>query len=269
MNGLRHPRIPVLLESESSLREGRNRSSEPPVGSRSSDLDGSVEITVVDHPAFSAMPDGDDDDGDDDEYDDDDALAEEDMDISAVRASRRRPSMRSRLARRVRIVDEEDMCVSAVRASRTAVQQTASAEDFLLIRQAVARFVQNSISHSVDRQNHNADRNGRANILSFQEGDLVVLSSTTLPAHAVTNVGSSKLLPKYIGPFRVLRRVGNAYTLELPRRMCTHPTFYVGRLRPCHQFDSSCEELEPGRGQGTSTVPCSQPSAASADAERR
>ena len=59
------------------------------------------------------------------------------MDISAARASRRRPSTRSRLARRVRFVDEEDMRVSAVRASRTAVQQTASAEDFLLTRQAV------------------------------------------------------------------------------------------------------------------------------------
>jgi hypothetical protein len=287
VNGLRHPRIPALLESESSLREGGNRSSEPPIGSRSSDLDGSVEITAVDHPASSAMPDGDDDEGDDDEYDDgddavddsivdddddsksDDALAEEDMDISAVRASRRRSSMRSRLARRVRFVDEEDMRVSAVRASRTAVQQTASAEDFLLTRQAVVRFVQDSIAHSVDRQKHNADRNGRANILSFEEGDLVLLSTTTLPTHAVTNVGSSKLLPKYIGPFRVLRRMGNAYTLELPRRMRTHPTFYVGRLRPYHQFDSSCEESEPERGQGTPAVPCSQPSAALADPERR
>ena len=31
----------------------------------------------------------------------------------------------------------------------------------------------------------------------------------------MTNVSSSKLLPKYIGPFRVLRRQGNAYTIEL------------------------------------------------------
>jgi hypothetical protein len=46
-------------------------------------------------------------------------------------------------------------------------------------------------------------------------------------------------------------------------------TFYVGRLRPYHQFDSSCEESEPERGQGTPAVPCSQPSAASADAGHR
>ena len=30
--------------------------------------------------------------------------------------------------------------------------------------------------------------------------------------------------------FRVLRRTGNAYTIKLPRKMRTHPTFYVGRL---------------------------------------
>ena len=52
--------------------------------------------------------------------------------------------------------------------------------------------------------------------------------------HIVTDVGSNKLLPKFIGPFRVLRRLGNAYTIELPRKMRTHPTFYVGRLRPYH-----------------------------------
>ena len=41
-------------------------------------------------------------------------------------------------------------------------------------------------------------------------------------------MGSNKLLLKSIGPFRVLRRLGNAYTIDLPRKMSTHPTFYVG-----------------------------------------
>ena len=50
---------------------------------------------------------------------------------------------------------------------------------------------------------------------------------------------SSKILPKYIGPFRVLHRKGNPYTTQLPRRMRTHPTFYVGRLRPYHQHEVS------------------------------
>ena len=55
----------------------------------------------------------------------------------------------------------------------------------------------------------------------------------------MTNIGRNTLLPKFIGPFRVLRRIGNAYTIEVPRKMRTHPTFYVGRLRPYHQYETS------------------------------
>ena len=66
-----------------------------------------------------------------------------------------------------------------------------------------------------------------------------VLSIVNLPKHVVTNVGSSKLLPKYIGPFRLLSRKGNVYTIELPRRMRSHPTFYVGLLCPYHHPEVS------------------------------
>ena len=88
----------------------------------------------------------------------------------------------------------------------------------------------------MDRQKRNADKHGRANVLLVKDDDLVLLSTVNLPKRVVTNVGSSKLLPKFIGPFRVLHRRGNAYTKELPLRMRTHPTFYVGRLRPYHQY---------------------------------
>ena len=138
--------------------------------------------------------------------------------------------------------DDEHLAVAAARASRTSAK-AAEANDFLLARQAVIRFVQDSIADAIDRQKQNADRYGRTNTLSFKQGDLVLLSTTNLPAHAVTNVGSSKLLPKYIGPFRVLDCRGSSYTLELPPRMRTHPTFYVGRLRPYYQYESVRGEL--------------------------
>ena len=141
---------------------------------------------------------------------------------------------------------KEESTLSAVRTRRTEQNNTESAEGFLLAREAVVRFVQDSIAYAVDRQKRNADKNGRANVHSFVEGDLVLLSTVNLPRHVVTNVGSSKLLPKYIGPFRVLRRQGNAYTIEMPRRMHTHPTFYVGRLRPyCHYETSYSDENSP------------------------
>ena len=63
--------------------------------------------------------------------------------------------------------------------------------------------MQDSIAYAVDRQKRNADKNGRANVHSFVQGDLVLLYTVNLPRHVVTNVGSSKLLHKYIGPFRV------------------------------------------------------------------
>ena len=109
-----------------------------------------------------------------------------------------------------------------------------------MTREAVVRFVQESIANAVDRQKRNAEKHGRANVLLFKKGDLVLLSTENLPKHVVTNVGSSKLLPKFIGPFRLLHRKGNAYTIELPRRMRTHPTFYVGRLRPYYQHETPC-----------------------------
>uniref|UniRef100_A0AAV1T9V3 Chromo domain-containing protein n=1 Tax=Peronospora matthiolae TaxID=2874970 RepID=A0AAV1T9V3_9STRA len=43
--------------------------------------------------------------------------------------------------------------------------------------------------------------------------------------------------------------MGNAYTIELSRKIRTHPTFYVGRLRPYYQYEpvSRCEEHLHGR----------------------
>uniref|UniRef100_A0AAV1TTA0 Chromo domain-containing protein n=1 Tax=Peronospora matthiolae TaxID=2874970 RepID=A0AAV1TTA0_9STRA len=143
----------------------------------------------------------------------------------------------------------EDDVLSAMHTKRTAVDKDESAEEFLLIREAVVRFVRDSIADALDRQKRNADKHGRAHVLSFDEGDLVLLSTVNLPKNAVTKVGSSKLLPRYIGTIRVLRRMGNAYTIELPRKMRTHPTFYVGRLRPYYQYEpvSRCGEHLRGR----------------------
>uniref|UniRef100_A0AAV1VDT2 Uncharacterized protein n=1 Tax=Peronospora matthiolae TaxID=2874970 RepID=A0AAV1VDT2_9STRA len=103
----------------------------------------------------------------------------------------------------------EENVLSAVHTKRTAVDKDESAEEFLLTREAVVRFVQD-IADALDRQKRNADKHGRTKILSFIEADLVLLSTVNLPKHAVKNVGSSKLLPRYIGLFRVLRRMGNA-----------------------------------------------------------
>ena len=94
------------------------------------------------------------------------------------------------------------------------------------------------------------------NVHSFEVNELVLLYTVNLPGHAVTSVGSGKLLPKYAGPYRVLHRKGYAYTIELPRRMRTYPTVYVGRLRPLHQYEASCENGDNRRAQESPTDSC-------------
>ncbi|GKF29738.1 hypothetical protein Tco_0096080, partial [Tanacetum coccineum] len=44
-----------------------------------------------------------------------------------------------------------------------------------------------------------------------------------------------KLNPRYIGPFKILAKVGTvAYRLELPEKLsCVHSTFHVSNLKKC------------------------------------
>ncbi|GMF61198.1 unnamed protein product [Phytophthora fragariaefolia] len=85
-----------------------------------------------------------------------------------------------------------------------------------------------------DRQKENSDRHGRASTQVFQVGDQGLLNTKNLPIAAVSAFGSTKLRRRFIGPFTVIGVYGHAYTLDLPSAMATHPTFYVGLLKPYH-----------------------------------
>ena len=82
-----------------------------------------------------------------------------------------------------------------------------------------------------DRQKENSDSHGRQSTQVFKIGDLVLLNARNLPIHAVSAVGSTKLCPRCVGMFTVIGVHDNAYTLNLPSSMATHPTFYVGMLK--------------------------------------
>ncbi|GMG15669.1 unnamed protein product [Phytophthora fragariaefolia] len=114
---------------------------------------------------------------------------------------------------------------------------SSKAMDFVQRRQAIIRFGQDAIAASVDRQKLNADNNGRGNSNEFKVGSLVLLATQNLAKHAVSDFGASKLAPRFIGPFTVLAKHGNAYTLDIPSSMRLHPTFYVGRLKPYAQHE--------------------------------
>ncbi|GJT99084.1 putative reverse transcriptase domain-containing protein [Tanacetum coccineum] len=88
-----------------------------------------------------------------------------------------------------------------------------------------------------DRQRSYA--NIRRKPLEFQVGDHVMLKVS--PRKGFNRFGKQgKLNPRYIGPFKILDRVGPvAYTLELPEELSNfHSTFHVSNLKKCLSDES-------------------------------
>ncbi|POM75623.1 Pol protein [Phytophthora palmivora] len=103
-----------------------------------------------------------------------------------------------------------------------------------------------------DKQTEYSDKH-RGNLSVFKEGELVLLETKNLPIKVVSSVESNKLKHRFIGPFVVLARHGAAYTIDLPKPMATHPTFYVGRLQRYH--DPLGPSPRPEEGQGENSPP--------------
>ena len=90
------------------------------------------------------------------------------------------------------------------------------------------------MADSQDKQKDQADAKGRGCIDSYEVGDQVLLNAKTLPSKLVSAVFKTKLRPRFIGPFTVIAKKDLSYTLNLPRKLRTHPVFYVGLLKPYH-----------------------------------
>jgi hypothetical protein len=70
--------------------------------------------------------------------------------------------------------------------------------------------------------------------LAFEEGDYVYLKVS--PMRSVKRINmKEKLAPRYVGPFKVLKRCGEvAYQLELPKNLSgVHDVLYVSQLKKC------------------------------------
>ncbi|GJY41377.1 putative reverse transcriptase domain-containing protein [Tanacetum coccineum] len=103
-----------------------------------------------------------------------------------------------------------------------------------LIHETTENIVQikQRIQAARDRQKSYADV--RRKPLEFQVGDRVMLKVS--PWKGVVRFGKrGKLNPRYIGPFKVLAKVGTvAYRLELPQQLSrVHSTFHVSNLKKC------------------------------------
>ncbi|GKD65905.1 putative reverse transcriptase domain-containing protein [Tanacetum coccineum] len=103
-----------------------------------------------------------------------------------------------------------------------------------IIHETTEKIIQikSRIQAARDRQKSYADV--RRKPLEFQVGDKVMLKVS--PWKGVIRFGKrGKLNPRYIGPFKVLAKVGTvAYRLELPQQLSrVHSTFHVSNLKKC------------------------------------
>ncbi|GJZ27255.1 putative reverse transcriptase domain-containing protein [Tanacetum coccineum] len=103
-----------------------------------------------------------------------------------------------------------------------------------LIRDMTEKIVQikNRLLAARSRQKSYADK--RLKPLEFEVGNMVLLKVS--PWKGAVRFGKrGKLSPRYIGPFKILARVGPvAYTLELPEELKgIHSTFHVLNLKKC------------------------------------
>jgi hypothetical protein len=87
-------------------------------------------------------------------------------------------------------------------------------------------MIRDNLSIAQSRQKRYADT--RRRLLEFKEGDHVYLKVSLIRGKRRFKV-NGKLSPRFIGPFLILKRVGEvAYQLELPDHLAdVHDVFHV------------------------------------------
>ncbi|KAE9033479.1 hypothetical protein PR001_g10138 [Phytophthora rubi] len=121
---------------------------------------------------------------------------------------------------------------------------------FIETGEAVRQRVRDTMAAAQDIQKKQSDRQGRKNTHVLKLGDQVLLNTKNLTTQAVSAVTSTKLRPRFVGPFTVIGVHGHAYTLDLPSSMATHPTFYVDLLKP-YRSVGAVDPEEPTSSQRT------------------
>ena len=102
--------------------------------------------------------------------------------------------------------------------------------DLVIYTLEKVKVIRDRLKTAQSRQKSYADHRRRD--LEFEVNDFVYLKVS--PMKGVVHFGKKgKLSPRYVGPYKILKRVGKiAYELELPSEMTSvHPVFHVSMLR--------------------------------------
>ncbi|GKA48110.1 putative reverse transcriptase domain-containing protein, partial [Tanacetum coccineum] len=114
-----------------------------------------------------------------------------------------------------------------------------------IIHETTEKIVQIKSRIQAARDQKKSYANIRRKPMVFQVGDKVMLKVS--PWKGVVRFGKrGKLNPRYVGPFKVIERVGTvAYKLELPQQLSrVHNTFHVSNLKKCLSDESLVIPLE-------------------------
>ncbi|GJV89508.1 putative reverse transcriptase domain-containing protein [Tanacetum coccineum] len=114
-----------------------------------------------------------------------------------------------------------------------------------IVQETTEKIIQikQRIQAARDRQKSYADLKRKP--MEFQVGDRVMLKVS--PWKGVVRFGKrGKLNPRYVGPFKVLEKVGSvAYKLELPQELSrVHSTFHVSNLKKCYSDEPLAVPLD-------------------------
>ena len=95
--------------------------------------------------------------------------------------------------------------------------------------QTALKEARECLERAQNRQSKHADKHRRD--VAFEKGEQVLLSTQHI---TLKHPGTRKLLPRWIGPFTILDRIGTlAYRLDLPESMSKiHAVFHVSKLKP-------------------------------------
>jgi transposase InsO family protein len=107
--------------------------------------------------------------------------------------------------------------------------------DFIETLQARQTAAHESLEKTRQTQASSVNK-GRPKPTTYQVGDLVMLSTKFVNPPFLKGSGSRKLKAKYVGPFKVLRRISpTCYELELPDTVKAHPVINLEYLKDYHE----------------------------------